>query len=117
MTPEPVDRFDSEEQDTAVGDDAETYIAPDEPFGVHAHGITTAQQRQGETFVDRERHTQPEDLDNPGWDATRSGQLVQPGDEDIDVSDDESNTVALDAGQIDGDISAEEAAMHTIDEP
>jgi hypothetical protein len=46
------------------------------------------------------------------------GQLVQKGDGDVDDVDDESNTVALDEGfGTLEDQSAEEAAMHTVDEP
>lgn len=108
------DLFNSDDQDPA-GDAEGTYIPPDEPLGAQSFGTTRAEERQGEGFDRRSRHTTSEDVDNPSFDPTRVGQLVQPGDEDIDSWDDEATAVATDEGVgIEGDYSAEEAAMHIV---
>jgi hypothetical protein len=109
------DLFNSEDQDPA-GDAEGTYIPPDEPLGSQSWGTTAEEEREGETFNQRSKHMNAED-DDMGNDSTRAGQLVQPGDEDVDGIDDESNTVALDEGfSVDGDYSAEEAAMHIVED-
>src|SRR5690348_8650947 len=98
------DLFNREDQDPA-GDSEDTYIAPDEPLGAQSWGITAAEEREGETFNQRSKHINAED-DDMGADPTRVGQLVQPGDEDVDDIDDETNTIAIDQGfGNDGDYS------------
>lgn len=114
MTKDPIDLFNTEDQDLAG--DGDTYIPPDEPLGAKSFGTTLREEREGEGFARRMRHTQPEDVDNPGFDPTRAGQLVQPGDEDVDDIDDESNTIAIDQLRDSNDLSAEEAAMHVVDD-
>jgi hypothetical protein len=117
MANNPKDLFDSEDQDENIGDSDDTYIPPDEPLGSHSFGTTSTEERLGEGFERRTKHTKPEDQDNPAADPTRVGQLVQPGDEDVDAYDDESNVIAVDEGEgFEGDYSAEEAAMHVIED-
>jgi hypothetical protein len=117
MANNPKDVFSTEDQDENVGDSDNTYIPPDEPLGSHAFGTTLAEEREGEGFARRMKHTKSEFEDNPGADPTRAGQLVQPGDEDVDAYDDESNVIAVDQGEgFEGDYSAEEAAMHVIED-
>jgi hypothetical protein len=116
MTNIPDDVFATEDQDDNVGDSDDTYIPPDEPLGSHSFGTTANEQREGEGFARRMKHTQSEDLDNPAADPTRAGQLVQRGDEDVDAFDDEAAAVASDQGEGLGDLSAEEAAMHVIED-
>lgn len=112
------DVFSTEDQDAEVGDTDNTYIPPDEPLGAQSFGTTSAEERSGEGFARRMKHTLSEDQDNPGADPTRAGQLVQPGDEDVDVFDDEATVIATDQGEgFEGDLSAEEAAMHVIEDP
>lgn len=114
--PSDPDIFNSEDQDPA-GDNEGGYTPPLEPLGVQSFGTTAAEERAGEGFGRRSEHTQREDVDNPGYDPTLAGQLVQPGDTDVDDIDDETNTIALDAGfGVEGDVSAEEAAMHIVDD-
>lgn len=115
MSKQPIepDKFDYLEQDVAGDAEDSTWIPPDEPLGSHSHGITAAEEREGETFDERTSHTNPEVFEEEEFDVgDEVGRLVQPGDEDAMLVDDESNTVAT---NIDGqdDLSAEEAAMHS----
>jgi len=109
------DQFNSLEQDVAGDVDDDSYVAPDEPMGVHAYGTTVAEQRSGETFDQRSKHTNPEfDGSELESDERKVGRMVQPGDEDVDLRDDEATVIALDQGS-DDDMSAEERAMHETD--
>jgi len=112
------DRSNYEEQDVTGDGPDSTWIPPDEPMGSHSYGTTTNEQRRGETFDNRQRHTIPEvfdlDIHEP---VPPVGRLLQPGDEDVSSTDEEATTVAFDQGEDDGDMSAEESAMHTIENP
>lgn len=116
--PKKPDQFDYIEQDPAGDQDGASYIAPDEPMGSHNFGTTAAEERAGETFAYRDKHTNPE-----VWEEEQVvsgepvGRLVQPGDEAIDVTDDEATSVALDSHDMgdEGGMTAEEAAMHSTD--
>lgn len=115
------DKFDYLEQDAAGDQDSDTYIPPDEPMGSHAYGTTLAEERAGETFDERTKHTNSEVFDDETGPTDPSegeavGRLVQPGDEAIDAVDEESNTVASEDGEMD-DLTAEESAMHITDVP
>ncbi len=108
------DLFDSDTEDPAGDPPTGTYIAPDEPMGSHSHGTTAAEARRGETIADRQRHTEPEDLKDS--DADHLGSLVQQGDEDVDEPDaDEAMLARVENDE--GDLSAEESAMHTTNYP
>lgn len=98
-----------------VGDvDDDSYIPPDQPMGSHAFGTTAAEERSGETYEQRDRHTLPEVDEDIEEDQQLVGRLVQDGDNDIDDVDDETNAIAVDQG-MDDDMSAEERAMHVTD--
>ncbi len=113
------DQFDYLEQDTAGDQEGATYVAPDQPMGAQNFGTTASEERAGETFQYRDKHTNPEVWeDAPTESGEAVGRLVQPGDEDVDLVDDETAAVASDSGDMglaEGDMSAEEAAMHTTD--
>ncbi len=111
--PKAPDLFDSNEDDPAGDPPTGTYIAPDQPMGATAHGITAREHREGETFDERTRHLDPE---VEVFDATQVGQIMQPGDEDVDAIDGDGGMFAWSEGN-EGDLSAEEAAMHTTDRP
>lgn len=120
MSRQPIEpgKFDYDEQDIAGDGPDSTWIPPDEPMGSHSHGITAAEQREGETFQQRDRHTDPEVFERGITEPVLPvGRLVQPGDEDVDVIDSEAGSLATDSGEDDGDMSAEEVAMHTTDGP
>jgi hypothetical protein len=122
----------------------EGYSPPEHPLGVDAFGTTLAEQRQGENIEQRLAHEVPdlvyassdysEDADMVGGDdpdsiaaeddflgdgevgGRRSGRLIAP--DEGSHEDTESDMVANDVGRDGGGSSAEEAAMHIIeDEP
>ncbi|MER6347928.1 DUF5709 domain-containing protein [Streptomyces sp. NPDC001595] len=104
---------------------------PERPWAVEHTGVTAAERHAGETLDQRLAEEQPElavpdgdDLgDCSGTDgelldnevgAARSGRLVAP-DEGVH-EDEESALVATDVGIDGAAASAEEAAMHIVDE-
>jgi hypothetical protein len=122
----------------------EGYSPPERPRGVDAFGTTAAEQRQGESIDQRVAHEVPDptslfedpllDLSMAGGDDPdaialeddflgdtevgdrRSGRLMAP--EEGGPDDTESEMLARDVGMDGGGSSAEEAAMHIIeDEP
>jgi hypothetical protein len=104
---------------------------PERPWAVEHIGVTAAERRQGETLEQRLAEELPDppvpdgdgmgdctDTDGELLDnevgATRSGRLVAP--DEGAHEDEESALVAIDVG-IDGAASsAEEAAVHVVDE-
>ncbi|MEU7056015.1 DUF5709 domain-containing protein [Streptomyces sp. NPDC046197] len=104
---------------------------PERPWAVEHLGVTAAERRQGETLDQRLSEEQPdlvtadgdgigdcqgtdgELLDNEVGD-TRSGRLVAP--DEGAHEDEESALVATDVGIDGAAASAEEAAMHVVDE-
>ncbi|MEV5081655.1 DUF5709 domain-containing protein [Streptomyces sp. NPDC056159] len=104
---------------------------PERPWAVEHTGVTAAERRQGETLDQRLAEELPappvwdgddmgdcedtdgELLDNEVGDA-RSGRLVAP--DEGAHEDDESALVATDVGIDGAAASAEEAAMHVVDE-
>ena len=122
----------------------EGYSPPERPRGVDAFGTTLAEQRQGESIEQRLAHEEPDpanavddplaDSDMVGGDdedaiaaeddflgdgevgGRRSGRLLAP--DEGSHGDTEPNMVADDVGIDGGGSSAEEAAMHIVeDEP
>lgn len=118
----------------------EGYSPPERPRGVDAFGTTLAEQRQGESIEQRRVHEEPDPAngfedplaemvggDDPDTVAEmdeylkdgevgdrRSGRLVAP---DEGVSEDtESEMFAEDAGIDVGGSSAEEAAIHIVED-
>ncbi|KUN91413.1 DUF5709 domain-containing protein [Streptomyces caeruleatus] len=104
---------------------------PDRPLAVEHTGVTAAERHRGETLDQRLAEEQP-DLAAPDGDglgdadgtdgelldnevgALRSGRLVAP--DEGAHEDDESALVATDVGIDGAAASAEEAAMHIVDE-
>ncbi|WP_330292785.1 DUF5709 domain-containing protein [Streptomyces sp. NBC_00576] len=104
---------------------------PDRPWAVERSGVTAAERRQGETLDQRLAEELPdvaasdgdgigdwagmdgEPLDNEVG-ATRSGRLVAPNEGAHE--DEESGLIATDVGIDGAAASAEEAAMHIVDE-
>ncbi|HET9381358.1 MAG TPA: DUF5709 domain-containing protein [Streptomyces sp.] len=104
---------------------------PERPLAVEHTGVTAAERRRGETLDQRlaeetpdlapqdgdglgdSRGTDGELLDNEVG-ATRSGRLVAP--DEGAHEDEESALVATDVGIDGAAASAEEAAVHTVDE-
>lgn len=112
------------------------YVANDRPMGVDRFGTTAAEQAEGETIdmrikqeipdpataygapdnesgLDRDDEIDPED-DYTGDGERRAGRLVAP-DEGV-RADDEAGAIGTDVGIDGGAASAEEAAMHVVDE-
>ncbi|MEU1516456.1 DUF5709 domain-containing protein [Streptomyces sp. NPDC005811] len=104
---------------------------PERPWAVEHKGVTAAERRQGETLDERLAEELP-DLPVPDGDglgdcdgtdgelldnevgADRSGRLVAP--DEGAHEDEESAMVASDVGIDGAAASAEEAAMHIVDE-
>ena len=118
----------------------EGYSPPEKPRGVESFGTTATEEREGETLDQRIQQEEPDPamaVDDPLADADdtaegesseadefldeeqvggrRAGRLVDP-DEGV-REDTEKDVVGTDVGIDGGAASAEEAAMHVIDEP
>jgi len=120
--------------DRGVDDILDEGISPPErPVGVNAVGVTQLEQEEGETLDERLAHEEPDvtaendDLDSeedrdPAESYAgdeRAGRLVAPAEEiggDGIYEDVEPDLVGEDVGIDGGAASAEEAAMHVIDE-
>lgn len=102
----------------------------DTPIAADEYGVTAAEQRTPEPMSERVTRELPDmmaddiDLDDadlrygePAEGDPIRGRLVQPGDEDVDEIDDEKDVVATLIGEDDAGMSAEEAALHIVDEP
>jgi hypothetical protein len=109
------------------------YSPPERPRGVDRFGTTGAEARQGESLDERARQELPDDWervrDSDGLGDTddtdgellddqvggrRSGRLVAP--DEGARSDSEKDVVARDIGIDGGAASAEEAAMHVVED-
>ncbi|TQC43184.1 hypothetical protein EEB14_44635 [Rhodococcus sp. WS4] len=102
----------------------EGYSPPEKPLGLDAFGTTAAEQREGETLDQRLAEEEPdpafeeddnaEILDDNEVGRQRSGRLLA---EDAGAgADEEKDLVASDIGIDGGAASAEEAAVHIVDE-
>ncbi|MFG2792800.1 DUF5709 domain-containing protein [Streptomyces sp. NPDC048419] len=123
-------------EDTLVDDGVDDpldrgWSPPDRPWAVEHAGVTAAEARRGETLEERLSEEMPELvmsdgdglgdcdgsdgelLDNEVGDR-RSGRLVAP--DEGTHEDDESALIATDVGIDGAAASAEEAAMHVVDE-
>lgn len=92
----------------------------DYPQGVDEFGITAAEQSSGEPLSDRVRREQPDFEEGAGAEAADEavdGRLLEPGSEDVDVSDEEKDSVATIVDEDEGAQSAEESAMHITESP
>jgi hypothetical protein len=115
-----------------VGDPLDRgWSPPERPWAVEHSGVTAAERRQGETLDQRLAEEMPDVAEPDGdgigdcqgtdgepWDnevgASRSGRLVAPNEGAHE--DDESGLIATDVGIDGAAASAEEAAMHIVDE-
>ncbi|MFB7861074.1 MULTISPECIES: DUF5709 domain-containing protein [unclassified Streptomyces] len=109
----------------------EGYVPPDRPWAVERIGVTAAERLRGETLDQRLAVETPEDALDPDWDGIgdsvdtdgepldrevgdhRAGRLVAP-DNGLALSPLEG--YARDVGIDGGAASAEEAAVHLVDE-
>ncbi|MFJ5773884.1 DUF5709 domain-containing protein [Streptomyces sp. NPDC093094] len=125
-----LDAEDTLEND-GVGDPLDRgWSPPERPWAVEHRGVTAAERREGESLDQRlaeevpdvgmsdgdgigDRDTDGELLDNEVG-AARSGRLVAP--DEGAHEDEESALVATDVGIDGAAASAEEAAMHIVDE-
>ncbi|GAA4698811.1 hypothetical protein GCM10023215_41530 [Pseudonocardia yuanmonensis] len=90
------------------------YVPADRPYGVDDPTVTAAGMREGESLDDRLEREEPEDATH---DTTRTGRLV-PRDAGPDgrATDEDPATVAEDVGVDGAAASAEEAAVHELDQ-
>jgi hypothetical protein len=111
----------------------EGYSPPERPLGADHYGVTAAERRQGESLDQRLSEEVPdiapptgdgigdvEDYDGEPVDReagnVRAGRLVAP-EQGVEVQpEDVDDTVAYDVGIDGGAASAEEAAMHIVDD-
>jgi hypothetical protein len=94
--------------DTGVAD----MPMPDRPMGVDAWGTTDLEERSGEPLGSRLAHEVP-DVGEAGYDDGE--RFLEPGAE-TDYADLEADSIGeVDHGRYDT-LSAEEAAMHVVDE-
>jgi len=121
----------------------EGYSPPEKPLGVNAFGTTATEQHQGESLEQRIAQEEPDPaaafddplaepdtvggddpdaisadqdfLGDPEVGDNRAGRLVSP--DEGSHEDAEKDLVAGDVGIDGGAASAEEAAMHVVDEP
>jgi hypothetical protein len=106
-----------------TGEDAEEpldtgYSPPDYRPSATRYGTTAAEQAAGESLDQRLAQEEP-DIDGDilveaGSPAPRAGRLVAPDEGAHDA--DEPDVIALDVGRAGSAASAEEAAMHVVDE-
>ncbi|MFI6654505.1 DUF5709 domain-containing protein [Streptomyces sp. NPDC050523] len=123
-------------EDTLINDGVDDpldrgWSPPDRPWAVEHAGVTAAEARRGETLEERLSEEMPELVQSDGdglgdcdgsdgelldneVGASRSGRLVAP--DEGAHEDDESALIATDVGIDGAAASAEEAAMHVVDE-
>lgn len=103
--------------DRAVGDLLDEGYSPPERDRTNHFGETALEERTGEPLDQRLAEEEPDIWDRPdldGREPDRAGRLVA----DADALDGRPNdTYAEDAGVAGGAASAEEAAVHVIEEP
>lgn len=102
----------------------EGYSPPERPLGLDAFGTTAAEQREGETLDQRLAEEEPdpafeededaEILDDNEVGRRRSGRLL--AEDEGSGADEEKDLVAFDIGIDGGAASAEEAAVHIVDD-
>ncbi|GAA4872128.1 DUF5709 domain-containing protein [Kitasatospora terrestris] len=121
---EPEDTLDDRGLESALD---EGYAPPERPLAVNRYGTTAAEQRAGESLDQRLAQELP-DVSTPDGDGIgdTSGTDAEPVDPEAGeartgrltvVDGARSDTVAQDVGISGGAATAEEAAMHTVDDP
>ncbi|MBY8883445.1 DUF5709 domain-containing protein [Streptomyces sp. PTM05] len=128
---DPLDTLDDRGVDPALD---EGYSPPERPREAEHYGTTANEQRSGESLDQRLSEEEPDVEAPPGngiGDAPgatgepvdpeagedRSGRLVADDEGVPGHSDEVDDTAASDAGIAGGAASAEEAAVHTVDDP
>jgi hypothetical protein len=123
QTVDPEDQLQAEDtlDDRGVDDVLDEGYSPPEREPKHLRvGTTLDEERAGETLDERLAEEEPEpdpyaeDLGDIGTADPRSARLVAP--DQGSSADEEKDEVATDVGIDGGGASAEEAAMHVIDE-
>jgi hypothetical protein len=97
----------------ATGDPQEGVSPPTDRPASFDYGVTADEQSRSEPLDVRLRRERPDTVAGDDDAAV----LVAPEDEDVDLQDDEKDVVAREADEGLADVSAEEAAVHVIDEP
>lgn len=87
------------------------YVPPDRPYGIDDHAVTPAGEREGESHEDRIARELPEE--QPAGEPDRSGRLVNAA--DSPAGEPAEDGAASEVGVDGGAASAEEAAVHDVD--
>ncbi|WP_031072860.1 DUF5709 domain-containing protein [Streptomyces sp. NRRL WC-3742] len=105
----------------------EGYAPPEHPLGVRRHGVTAAEQHERESLDQRLAEELPEvtapDGDGIGDCYGTDGEPIDPEAGEVRTgrlvlsANSRSDLIAEDVGISGGAASAEEAAMHTTDDP
>lgn len=122
-----LDREGIPDLETPINQD-EGLVAPgDQPIAADDFGVTPREERAEEPLADRATRevpdVSPDDIDLRDAERTYAeieaggGRLLDPGDEDVDLVDDEKDAIATLLGEDEGALSAEEAAIHVADNP
>lgn len=121
---EPEDTLEDRGLDSALD---EGYAPPERPLGVRRHGVTAAEQRVRESLDQRLAEELPEvaapDGDGIGDCYGTDGEPLDPEAGEVRTgrlvlsAGSRSDLIAEDVGISGGAASAEEAAMHTTDDP
>lgn len=103
-------------QETLTGDPGEDpldsgYVPPDRPVALDKYGLTAEEEQEGEPLADKLAAEEPE---SEWTEAGRSGRLVAP--DEGAHPDVEADMVARDEGVDGGAATAEEAAVHVVDD-
>lgn len=109
--------------DMLTGDDQDepydtSYSPPDYEPSAARHGMTAREEREGETLDERLAEEEPDIGPSDAADEIsdpRAGRLVAP--DEGEGADTDAQEIAYDAGKAGSAASAEEAAVHLIDEP
>jgi hypothetical protein len=91
-------------------------VPHDRPLGVTDWGTTAAEERIDEPLYRRVRREEPEVGEDDAGPDDPSPRLLEP-DSDIDEIDETSELVALMDEDDSAGLSAEESAVHIVDEP
>ncbi|HEX2849647.1 MAG TPA: hypothetical protein VHN98_03805 [Acidimicrobiales bacterium] len=109
-------------------DDFDGGIIPprEHPRAVDSFGTTQEEERLEESVEERARQERPdvdeddvhpEDADASDEGRPLVGRIVEPGSYDVDEVDDEKDAVGMLYSEDEGSYSAEEAALHTTENP
>lgn len=106
--------------ETPVNEDEGLIPPRDYPQGVEDFGLTPAEERMDEPIADRvlrEEADFEESSVAQAADDAIGGRLIEPGAEDVDVLDEEKDSIAALVTDGEGGLSSEESAMHITDSP